>query len=664
MKRSTLVLAALVSFVAVGWAQTPVSPEVALKAARQREQIDGDENGALVAYRAIIRQFPAHTVAVDALLRSAALYERAGDHPRARESYEQVVAHSKASAASRAEAQARLKAIAPPAVKPARSSVDRVLVTGPEATRVWSRVSADGRYLALQDVPTLNLAIRDLHTNTTRLVTTAKRGEGMVEIAIWSPNAKELAYSWWDQTLANSRMQLRIVDRETGVSRVLFSPPDLDWLEPQGWASDEQNILAVVDRQGGRRLSLISVADGTARDIKTEFRPSDAYLSPDGRFVAYNHEAEGTKGDIGIIDLRDNNERVLMSGPDNDYFLGWFPDGQSFLFGSSRKQTKGAWMAAFANGSTQGEPVLLKANIAGTAGLGFDRSGNFYSVMSIGGTDVFLADIDPITGRVSRQSQRAPLAPSSGRRWQASWSADGRRTVYMLANDDGTFIVDHGLASGETRTTRVRLSNAERPSLFPDGQTVAVEASEQGRQVFKVDLRDGSTARIGPAGQNFWALFPDGQSYLYSGYVDGKQAVLRRNLHDGSDQVLRPGRASAAISPDGTTLAFWIENGNTASISVKPIAGGEERTVLSAITGSANRIAWSHDSRFVFHISNNSEVWRVPAAGGAAIDTGVRIPFVKRISVSPDGSRLALTGGSVSSEVWVWEDLKPQVKGK
>jgi sugar lactone lactonase YvrE len=94
------------------------------------------------------------------------------------------------------------------------------------------------------------------------------------------------------------------------------------------------------------------------------------------------------------------------------------------------------------------------------------------------------------------------------------------------------------------------------------------------------------------------------------------------------------------------------------------VAGGDERLVRSGISGSVNRIAWSHDSRHVFHISNNTEIWRLAVAGGESIDTGVRIPFVKRISVSPDGSRLALTGGSVSSEVWVWENLKPQVKGR
>ena len=150
-------------------------------------------------------------------------------------------------------------------------------------------------------------------------------------------------------------------------------------------------------------------------------------------------------------------------------------------------------------------------------------------------------------------------------------------------------------------------------------------------------------------------------------FLRGGQGHWRKNIADGSEVKLRQGPGAIVLSPDGTSLAIWQGNrtltdlqgnqGKGAAISVMPASGGEPRMLVGGIPGSHNKHAWSADGRHVFYIANQNQLWRVPVAGGAGIDTGVRIEIAKSISANPDGRRLALSGGAAQAEVWVWENL-------
>lgn len=77
-------------------------------------------------------------------------------------------------------------------------------------------------------------------------------------------------------------------------------------------------------------------------------------------------------------------------------------------------------------------------------------------------------------------------------------------------------------------------------------------------------------------------------------------------------------------------------------------------------------LAWSPDSRWVYFVrvkKPESEVWRVPAEGGAAEYTGVAAKALKHIDLSADGSRLAFTAGErANPELWVLENVLPALK--
>lgn len=602
--------------------------EAELRAAQYREAVHGDVEGAMAVYRKLAGVSDRGVAAKAALALEEARRKVEGS------------------------AQGRT------------GSTQKALIAGEEANELWGFVSPDGRYLPFQHPQTGNVAVRDLRTGKTALVTSAKGyDEGWVEYIVWSPDGKQLAYSWWDTTAERgSTMELRVIARERGTPRVVHRMGADGWLQPYGWSPDGKTIL--VDYKGGNggSLALINLADGAVRPLKTQHQAGTAMFSPDGRYVAYEYSAAGvTMRDINIVGVDGTGERALVTSPDHDYLLGWFPNGKHLLFASDRLNAPGAWAQAVENGAPQGAPFLVRADIGRTFSLGFDNDGRFHSTLSVAGGDVFIAEIDPATGKVTQQSRPAPKPVHLARRSQGAWSRDGQKLAYFQHIEGrGSSLVVQTIATGAVVSWPLPVVNLERPAWFPDGNAIAIEANapEGGRAIFKVDVRSGTVTQLERPVTAFCCLSPDGESMFF---LRGGQGHFRKSLKDGAEQNLRKGPGAIVLSPDGSTLAIWQGNqGKGALISVLPASGGEPRVLINGVPGSHNKHAWSADGRHVFYIANRNQLWRVPVAGGAGVDTGVRVEIAKNISVHPDGRRLALSGGAAQAEVWVWENLLPK----
>jgi hypothetical protein len=126
-----------------------------------------------------------------------------------------------------------------------------------------------------------------------------------------------------------------------------------------------------------------------------------------------------------------------------------------------------------------------------------------------------------------------------------------------------------------------------------------------------------------------------------------------------------------ALSPDGRNLAMMLitrsgekrlqqvavvgVDGNDFHAVTEPAESGTMVPVLS--------LAWSPDNRWIYSVrvkKPQSELWRIPAGGGAAEYAQVSAAGLKYIDLSADGSRLAFTAGQrTEQELWVLENLLP-----
>jgi hypothetical protein len=189
MRFSILLTASLM----VVFAATPrtQSHDVRLRAAQQKETVDGDPRAAITLYRQLAddRTTPPE-IAAKAILQIGRCYERLGNNEvsEARKAYERVVAQYAGQSASVAEAKTRLAALG---LKPTPAggtvalrrvrSIDGVLP---------SAISQDGRIAAVLQGSRLNMV--DLETGRSEPLTSAGAVESSSGLAV-SPDARFVA---------------------------------------------------------------------------------------------------------------------------------------------------------------------------------------------------------------------------------------------------------------------------------------------------------------------------------------------------------------------------------------------------------------------------------------------------------------------------------------
>jgi Tol biopolymer transport system component len=656
-----------------------VDVEVQLKAALQKELVDGDLKGAIEMYKTIVANAGANrTVAAKALLAMGQSYEKLGN-AEARNAYDRLVRDYADQRDVAAQGRARLAALG--------DATPRTKATGLTTRQVWAQpntdvqggVSFDGRYLSYVDHETGDLAIRDLGTRENRRLTStgsSSGGDEFAEISTFSPDARQIVYAWSNK---DGFYELRLVGRDGGQPRVLSRNEDVRYLQPFDWSPDGKHIAAVFSgRSRTNQIVLVSVADGSVRVLKTlDWRfPGKMAFSPDGRLLAYDFPPldDAAERDLFVLATDGSREVPLVKHPANDFLLGWFPEGDRVLFASDRSGTNGAWAIRVADGKPQGEAELLKPDIGGMTGIGFTKSGEYYYGQTADMPDVYIATLDSATGRVV--DGPAPIRVRyAEQKLSAAYSADGEQLAYLVQRPPSwrlsfTSMSILTLKTGQVRDIPLKVSYAFRLSWMPDGRSLLVGAIDlKGRSgVFRLDLSTGDIQPIVP-GATIATVSPDGGTLFYEIGPSGP-AVVMRDLGTGQENVIYPhAAATIAVSPDGRWLALQgpipSADGKPASraIVLVPKSGGEPRVLWrldSTEASGHNRLAWSRDSKFVLSVGAGDELWREPVDGGTPQKLGVTVPGVTRLSMHPDGRRLAISAGSRKVEVWAMENFLPK----
>ena len=127
--------------------------------------------------------------------------------------------------------------------------------------------------------------------------------------------------------------------------------------------------------------------------------------------------------EIHVIGSDGRGERVLSSVGSDLYPVGWTSDGRAALIVSSRSNTTGLWAFPVSNGLDDDEPRLIKRDLNGEltdigssegfSVIGTTLRGDLYFQTGISRSDIYMARLDPATGRAT--SAAMPVNTSRGR---------------------------------------------------------------------------------------------------------------------------------------------------------------------------------------------------------------------------------------------------------
>jgi Tol biopolymer transport system component len=693
-------LAALLLAAAAGLAQHR-QRDIELQAAIRTETVEGDLNGAIKQYAAVVAKYTSdRAIVAMALVHMADAYRKMGD-AESKKIYEQVVKDYGDQKQAVARARAGLGGSATP-----RRLTNSVVWSG-QIVDADGTISPDGRYLSFVDWDSGDVAIHDFATGEDRRLTRTgnpKLGpwKTFAEETAISRDSKQVAFCWWDRDKGHYDLRVAGVNGEAN-PRLLYDDPGDGWVAPRDWSPDGKTIAVFINRNDGTdRIGLVSAADGSLRILRSGTWGGNTriFFSPDGKYLGYDvpETGVGQSRDLFVFDIAAGREIPASVRRGQDIMVGWSPDGKRLLFASDRSGALGLWALPFSDGKPQGAPELLKAELGGIEPLGVSRAGTLYYGLSSGGgtSTVRVATIDYATGKLTDGRDLSQLNPAADQ--TPFWSPDGKLLAYLSKR--GT--PGHSATSIVIRSTEADRGVREIPvpvisfsGWAPDGQSLLAVAIRKGQiGAVRIDLQTGADFPLvmepppptdRPRIQDARWL-ADGKTLMLRRRWpnNGDIAFARRDADSGQETELirRPHLGSINVSPDGRFIATPTVDAksNSRLLLIIPLDGSQPIELMKAPSGvdpadltrrnKGNWVLapmWTADSKGVLVRNNLHEQWLVYIDGRPARKLETPIANDTWLyGVNPDGKRMLYTVGEPAApptlQVWALENFLPATK--
>jgi Tol biopolymer transport system component len=373
---------------------------------------------------------------------------------------------------------------------------------------------------------------------------------------------------------------------------------DADW-------ADESNLAVI--RSFGAKTRVEFPVGKVVYEVEGRRPPFDPRVSPNREGLAF-FQFDGEVGDYALMYVpRGGTPRILTRGWRGVGRSAWSPDGSE------------VWFVASVPG---GDPALRAVTLSGRERVVAHTLG--WMVLDDVSRD----------GRVLATRLNSRIAMFFGR------AGDGEEhdlswldtSAIFDISPDGKNILFEELSYGEGRnpaiylrksddSPAVHLGNCSRPSLSPDGKSVACVHSE-GRvsNLILLPVGAGEVRQLPNDGFRYEQVewLPDGQRILFSGSQNGaapRNFIEALNGSGGPKAVTEAGVTVRRVSPDGK-MAVGIRDGG---LFLHQLDDGSSKRIGAAEPGEL-AIRWAADQRSIFTSvpkgGASFQVYRVDAATG------------------------------------------------
>lgn len=413
---------------------------------------------------------------------------------------------------------------------------------------------------------------------------------GVEQNPAFSPDGKQLAFSWNGKEQSNFDIYVRLV--EGGAPVRLTSHPALD-IAPV-WSPDGSKLAFVRNSRTSpvSEVMVMPALGGAEKRVAASIRLSDFGLS--GPALAWTADGQGLiihrtgpssdQISLALASLDNQEPRPLLTPPPDsagDCCPALAPDGRTLVF--LRATREGAWQAHVVPLSEDGKPL--------------------------------------------GEPRRLTSEPSGVLR--PMWAACGRQLLY-LSSYQGRWVLWRLLSDGAGRPAPVEsiVPAGIDWAASPDGVRLAYSNSASHSEIWRVALGSGSEATriISSSGaRNFNPQYsPDGQKVAYMS-IRPPDAGIWVADSEGNNPIRVASAtgvfaAPARWAPDGSKLVFECV-----------VEGNEDICAVSATGGQFHQLthhpaqdlapSWSRDGKWIYFTSNRAgafQIWKMPASGNEA----------------------------------------------
>jgi Tol biopolymer transport system component len=306
--------------------------------------------------------------------------------------------------------------------------------------------------------------------------------------------------------------------------------------------------------------------------------------------------------------------------------MDWSPDGK-WLVAPDRVITDGPYQLFLTSPETLERRQLTFApeHMFGDLLPQFSPDGKF--VAFVRGNNLYAQDIY-IVETAGGEPRRLT---SEGKHIEAlTWTTDGRRLIFSSNRDGAQRLWSIASSGGTIEAIAVNETGASIPSISRNGNRLAFVKKVSDSNMYSINLRDltqGGRSPFASSTKVEWmpSFSPDGQRIAFASDRSGAHEIWLCN-NDGSSlrQLTTFEAASPRWSPDGQLIAFDSkESGSlTSHIYVMRAEGGPRRRLTPVDNYDDNEASWSRDGQWIYFTSKRSgasQIWKVPATGGAPV---------------------------------------------
>jgi Tol biopolymer transport system component/tRNA A-37 threonylcarbamoyl transferase component Bud32 len=410
-----------------------------------------------------------------------------------------------------------------------------------------------------------------------------------------------------------------------------------------------------------------SAALGELESVQVTTAPGLAIgssFSPDGKSIAFSSNRSGRfEIYIGPAGPHGSERQVTSDGNQNTE-PAWSPDGKWIAYHSVVRH--GVWVIASSGGAPRQLTPFGSAPAWSPDGrqIAFRSweltSFAWYDWAGLGESTIWTVAAD---GSQLRQVTTPRNPP--GQHANPSWSPDGRRLIFPVANNatatggGSLWMVDVG--SGELkRMPSESLAQPAHAVFAPDGKGVYATglSNEGGFGVFYIPLSGHESpvqlCRIRQSSAWSIAISRDGKTLAYTKATIISQ--IWRTGAEGAKPLYQDAVTRAKLpgfSPDGKRLAYIVQpEASTQALWTMDVDGSNTRQLL-ADTGNTLAAGWTADGRAILcshSQGDRAEILRVDAVDGSrqvlADTRGMRRPHI-----TPDGRKIVWDAGRPSN-IW------------